>query len=53
MKKINREKLYDLYMNKVYDISDKCDWKTTFGPKEIVEMICDIIEKNPEIYEEK
>ena len=49
--KINKEKLFELYMNKVDKICEECDWKTEFGPKEIVYIIATIIEKNPEIIE--
>jgi len=44
--KLNRKKLYDLYMQEVNDICEVCDWKTNFGPEEIVDIICNIIEKN-------
>ena len=47
--KINREALYILYMEKVGKISDDIDWKTQFGPEEIVDMIADIIEKESKI----
>jgi len=44
--KLNRKKLYNLYMREVNDICEVCDWKTNFGPEEIVDIICNIIEKN-------
>jgi hypothetical protein len=44
---INREDLYKRYMDWVYEVSDECDWKTSFGPEEIVDAICTILEKNP------
>ena len=47
--KINREALYIMYMEKVGKISDDIDWKTQFGPEEIVDMIADIIEKESKI----
>ena len=47
--KINKEKLYNLYMEKVDRICEECDWVTDFGPKEIVDMISIIIENNPEL----
>lgn len=31
-------------MRRVKKICNQCDWVTEFGPEEIVEMICDIIE---------
>ena len=33
-------------MQEVNDICEVCDWKTNFGPEEIVDIICNIIEKN-------
>ena len=47
--KINREALYILYMEKVGKISNDIDWKTQFGPEEIIDMIADIIEKESKI----
>jgi hypothetical protein len=49
--KINAEKLYKLYMDKVNYIADEYDWVTHFTPKDIVYMITNIIEKNPDIIE--
>ena len=43
---IDREALYDLYMAKV---AEECDWVTHFGPKEIVNMISELIEENPKL----
>jgi hypothetical protein len=50
--KINQEKLYDLYMDQVNEISETCDWVTTFGPRDIVAMIAVIIENNPDLIEQ-
>jgi len=49
--KIDRKKLFELYMAKVNQVADDLDWKTNFGPEEIVDMIAEIIEKNPKIIE--
>ena len=38
-------------MQEVNDICEVCDWKTNFGPEEIVDIICNIIEKNDVIME--
>ena len=38
-------------MEKVDRICEECDWVTGFGPKEIVEMISNIIENNPDLFE--
>lgn len=42
--KLNRQKLLSLYMRDVNKISQTCDWKSQFGPEEIVGMICSILE---------
>jgi hypothetical protein len=44
--KINRELLFQLYMERVDEIVEVCDWKTSFGPEEIVGIISSIIEDN-------
>ena len=49
--KINKEELYTLYMEWVEQVTEECDWKTSFGPKEIVEAISTILENNPHLYE--
>ena len=41
---INKEKIYNLYMQWVDKVTEECDWKTHFGTKEIVNKICEIIE---------
>jgi hypothetical protein len=46
---VNKEKLYELYMNWVDEVTDNCDWKTSFGPEEIVHAIGVIIENNPDL----
>jgi hypothetical protein len=47
---IDREKLYELYMEWVDRVSEELDWKTNFGPKEIVNSITNIIEHTPDIF---
>lgn len=47
--KIDQKELYKLYMRRVDFITEECDWVTSFGPEEIVGMISDILEKNPNI----
>lgn len=49
--KINKEELLSLYMKQVDDICEECDWKTSFGPKEIISIISTILEANPNIIE--
>ena len=46
---INKEELYKLYMEWVNDVAETCDWKTHFGPEEIVDAIAGIIEEHPEL----
>jgi hypothetical protein len=41
---IDKNKIYDLYMKWVDEVSEECDWKTHFTPLEIVHQICTIIE---------
>jgi hypothetical protein len=43
--KINREQVFKEYMDWVNKVSDDLEDKTYFSPKEIVEKICEIIEK--------
>lgn len=47
--KINKEKLHKLYMKWVEEVTEECDWKTSFGPEEIVNAIATILEKNPDL----
>jgi hypothetical protein len=49
MIKIDKEKLFKLYMKEVDRIADECDWKTHFGPYEIIIMIGNIIEQNQDL----
>lgn len=47
--KINKDELFKLYMKWVYEVAEECDWKTSFGPEEIVHSIANIIENNPQL----
>lgn len=38
-------------MDEVNLICETCDWKTTFGPQEIVNMISNILENNENLIE--
>ena len=49
--KINREELYTHYMKWVDQVTEECDWKTSFGIEEILESIATILENNPHLYE--
>jgi hypothetical protein len=45
--KVNRKRLFSLYMAEVNRISATCDWVSTFGPEEIVEIISTVLENHP------
>jgi len=47
--KIDRKNLYKIYMKMVDDVAEDLDWKTNFSPKEIVDMLSTILEKNPDL----
>jgi hypothetical protein len=47
--KINKEKLYELYMKEVEAICEACDWKTNFSAGECVNIVSRILEQNPEL----
>jgi hypothetical protein len=47
---INKEELFKLYMEWVDKVCEECDWKTSFGPEEIVYSIANILETNPQLY---
>jgi len=49
--KINRKKLFKLYMKWVNQVSEDIDWKTHFTPDEIVNAIVTILENNPKLIE--
>jgi hypothetical protein len=51
--KIDRDELFRLYMLKVNEICEECDWVTSFGPEEIINMVADIVESNPIILTER
>jgi len=50
---IDREELHRLYMEWVHKVADECDWKTHFGPEEIVHAIAHIVETNPQLIKER
>ncbi len=47
--KINKEKLYELYMQEVKAICEVCDWKTNFSAGECINIVAYLIEENPEL----
>jgi hypothetical protein len=50
--KINRDELYKLYMEWVNEVADEFDWKTHFGPEEIVHSIANILETNSQLIQD-
>ena len=46
--KIDRERVYDMYMDWVDRVSEECDWKSSFGPEEIVNQIISILKDGEE-----
>lgn len=44
--KIDRKTLHNLYMKEVEQICEDLEWKTHFSPKEIVDLIATLLEKN-------
>jgi predicted RNase H-like nuclease (RuvC/YqgF family) len=47
--KINREELHRLYLNKVTEVAEECDWVTSFSIEDVVSLISLVIEQNPRI----
>ena len=47
--KIDRQRLYKLYMKQVEEISEECDWKTHFTAEECVHLVADVLEKHPDL----
>ena len=47
--KINKEKLYRLYMKEVETICEVCDWKTHFTAEECVNIVSHLLERNPDL----
>lgn len=45
--KINKEKLYELYMKEVEAICEVCDWKTSFSAGECVNIVAYLLEEHP------
>lgn len=53
MIQIDKVELHKLYMEWVDQVADELDWKTHFGPEEIVYAIAYIIETHPELIKTK
>jgi hypothetical protein len=50
---IDTDEVYLKYIDWVHKVSESHDWKTTFGPREIVESIVKILEDNPKLISRK
>ena len=50
---VDKEKLYNLYMDHINYICDEFDWVTNFTPEDIIGIIANIIENNPKIIKKK
>ena len=50
---IDKIELHRLYMEWVNKVADEFDWKTHFGPVEIVYAIAHILETNPQLIKNK
>jgi hypothetical protein len=50
--KINKEKLYSLYMEEVNRISDLFEDKSYFSAQDLIGIVSDILEKNPKLITE-
>jgi hypothetical protein len=50
---IDKIELHRLYMEWVNKVADEFDWKTHFGPEEIVYAIANILETNPQLIKNK
>lgn len=50
--KIERETVFKKYMDKVNKICDDLEDKTSFSPEECVELVCQVLEENPELIKE-
>lgn len=46
---IDRDRLYEKYMDWVNQVSEDCEWKTFFGAEEIVNKISDILEEDSQM----
>lgn len=49
--KINKEELHRLYLEKVNEVAEECDWVTHFTIEDVVRLISLVLEQNPSIVE--
>ena len=50
---INREKLFELYMDEVHRISEELEDKSHFTPEELIDIVSNVLETNPKLITEK
>ncbi len=50
---VDRDKLYEKYMNMVEAMADECDWITNISPMTLINLVVDIIENEPNITTKK
>jgi hypothetical protein len=51
--KINRERLFELYMDEVHRISEENEDKSHFTPEELIGIVSNVLETNPKLITEK
>jgi len=49
---INRDVLYERYMDMINAMADECDWITNISPMTLINLVADIIENEPHIINE-
>jgi len=49
---VDRDKLYEKYMNMIDAMADECDWITNISPMTLINLVADIIENEPYIINE-
>jgi hypothetical protein len=49
---IDRDKLYERYMNMIDAMADECDWIENISPMTLINLVADIIENEPHIINE-
>lgn len=43
---MDKEKIYEKYMQWVEAVTEECEWKSTFTAKELVYKVCSLIEED-------
>jgi hypothetical protein len=50
---IDRDKVYEKYMNMIEAMADECDWVANISPMTLINLVVDIIENEPNITNKK